>query len=121
MPTRVLIEGGPQAYASTPAQTSVGVVAAVVLVSNQKRKGFMVQNTGTTILKLAFGATPTQTVYHVSLKGGTVADDGTGSVYVDDVWVGDVSAVSSVAGGTCVITEFRTGSPDWNQASDWGL
>jgi hypothetical protein len=124
MPNRMLVEGSPQAVASTPAQTSVSnAVAGVILYYNPRRKGFTIQNTGTTVLKLGMGlaAVPTQTVYHVALKGGAAADDGTGATYVDDAWVGDVWAISSAVGGTCVVAEYRSGSPDWNAAGDWGL
>lgn len=72
MPNRMLVEGSPQAYASVPGQTSVGIAAGIILYYNPRRKGFTIQNTGTTVLKLALGvnAVPTQTVYHVALKGG---------------------------------------------------
>lgn len=120
--SRVLIDVGPQVAISVPAQTAVTDTAAVLLAGNPKRKGFMVQNTGTTLIKLSFGGTnPTTTAYHVCLKGGTAADDGTGSIYLDDAWVGDVRALGEVAGGTCVVTEFRTGSPSWDSAGDWGV
>jgi len=120
-PTRALIEGSPQASVSTPAQTGQGVAAAVILAANPKRKGLIIQNTGTTVIKLTFGATlPTTTAYHIALSACTGADDGTGGTYVDDSWVGVVNALSSGAGGTLVITELQTGSPDWGRASDWG-
>jgi len=121
---RQLVENSPQAFASIPAVTSVGVAAGLVLISNSKRKGFLIQNTGTTIIKLAFGSAssaPTQTVYHIALKDCAAANDGSGGVYVDDAWTGDVWAISSAGGGTCVICEFKTGSPDWNAAMDWGV
>ena len=124
MPERVFIESSPQTSITVPAQTGIGAVATVVLVANPKRKGFMVQNTGTTIIKLAFGgttSTPNQTVYHIALKGGTGSDDATGSTYTDDAWAGDVWAISSAPGGTMVITEFTIGSPNWDLAGDWGL
>jgi hypothetical protein len=118
----MLIDIGPQVASSTPAQTSVTDTASLVLITNAKRKGFTIQNTGTTLIKLSFGLTaPTTTAYHVCLKGGTAANDGTGGVYMDDAWVGNVWALGEAAGGTCVITEFRSGSPDWNAALDWGL
>lgn len=120
-PVRVIAEGSPQLSVSTPAQTSQGVAAATIVAANPKRKGLIVQNTGTTIIKLSFGANdPTATVYHVALAACTAGDDGTGGIYTDDSWVGEVRAISSGAGGTCVVTEFKTGSPDWNQAMDWG-
>lgn len=102
--------GSPQPIArtatSTPAQTSVGAVAGQVLAANANRRGLMVQNTGTTIIYLVLGAgTPTTSVYHVALKGGTAADDGTGAIYLDDVWTGAVQAIGSAGGGTLVLTE----------------
>lgn len=122
MAARLLSDPAPQATVSAPAQTSVSDTAGLVLSANQKRKGFTVQNTGTTIIKLAFGSTnPTQTVYHVALAACTGADDGLGGLYVDDAFVGEVRAISSAAGGTMVIAEYVTGSPDWNQAHDLGL
>ena len=117
-PVRALVEGAPQETVSTPAQTSIGTVAAVVLVRNPKRKGFIIQNTGTTVIRLTMGSTsPTQTVYHVSLKACTGADDGSGGVYIDENYVGTVNAISSGASGTFVITEFMTGTPNWDLAA----
>jgi hypothetical protein len=82
----------------------------------------MIQNTGTTVLRFVLGnTTPTQTVYHIALKGCSVADDGSGWAYFDDSWVGPVWGISSVPGGTAVITEFTASNPDWNQAGDWGF
>ena len=119
---RVWIEGSPQLSVSTPAQTSQGVTAGVILTANPKRKGIIIQNTGTTVIKLSFGSTlPTATAYHVALAVCTSANDGTGGIYMDDSWVGQVNALSSGAGGTMVITELQTGSPDWDRSSDWGL
>ena len=123
MPNRQFVESSPQASVSTPAQSSIGTSVGVVLSADEKRKGFMIQNTGTTVLKLAFGpaaAEPTQTVYHIALQAGTLANDATGGVYLDDTYTGDVWAISATAGGTAVVSEFKTGSPDWNQAGDWG-
>jgi hypothetical protein len=121
-PIRAFIEGSPQAAVSVPAQTSVGAVAGVILSSNAKRKGFWIQNTGTTILYLSLGTTnPTVTAYHVALKGGTGADDGGGASYFESNWVGQVNAIGSAPAGTCVVVEITTGSPDWNQSGDWGI
>jgi hypothetical protein len=95
------------ATTTAPAQTAVGTTAVQLLASNASRKRFMVQNTGTTIIKLAFGATdPTGTAYHVALAAGSGADDGKGGFYLDELWVGRVAAISSGAGGTVVITEL---------------
>lgn len=118
---RQLVSAAPEVTASTAAQTSIGTTAAQVLAANAKRKGLIIQNTGTTIIRLLFGSgTPTQTVYHVALAACTAADDGKGGVHIDSSWVGAVQAISSAAGGTMVITEFETGNVDWNRASDLG-
>ena len=118
---RTLIEGSPALAVSTPAQTGIGTTAAQLIGANPKRKGIIVQNTGTTVLKLVFGATtPTQTVYHVALAACTGADDGLGGSYFEASWVGAVQVISSGAGGTCVVTEITTGDVNWNLAGDWG-
>lgn len=92
---------------STAAQTSVGTVAGQILAANSARKGLIIQNTGTTILKLVYGSgTPTQTVYHFALSACTAADDGKGGAWAEDAWVGAVQAISSGSGGTCVVTEI---------------
>ena len=119
---RALVEPGPQQGVSTPAQTSVGNTAGVILAFNAKRKGFVVQNTGTTVLYLSLGTTlPTATVYHIALKAASSANDGTGGIYIDDGWIGAVNAIGSDVGGTCVVTETTGGGPNWNLAEDWGL
>lgn len=114
-----LVAPSPQRQVSVPAQTSIGTAAAIVLAENGRRKGLVIVNTGTTIIKLNFSTTlPTQTVYHVALGACTAADDGRGGAWTDDAYVGPVSAVSSGAGGTFVITEFETGYADLNQAGE---
>lgn len=121
MPSRALVDVAPQASCSEPAQTTIGTNAAVILRANPKRKGWSIQNTGTTVIKLSFGSTdPTQTVYHQALGAASAADDGTGGTWFDDAYVGEVRAISSAAGGTFVLSEFVTGDPDWNRAGDWG-
>lgn len=92
---------------SAAAQTSQGTTAAQVLASNSSRKQFMIQNTGTTVLKFRLDSTdPTQTVYHFALSACASADDGTGGVYVSDLYTGVVKAISATSGGTMVITEI---------------
>jgi len=116
---RMLVEGAPQKQSTTPAQTTIGAAAVLIAESNAKRKGFIIQNTGTSIIKVNLGPVdPTQTVYHVALKGGTAADDGLGAAYFDDAWTGQIRAISSAAGGTFVLTEFASGGPDWNASED---
>lgn len=92
--------------ASTPVQVSQDTSADLILSANPLRKGFTIQNTGTTIIKLSLGATnPTQTAYHIALSACSVADDGLGGYYSDDTFIGDVRAISSAGGGTLVYLE----------------
>ena len=92
---------------SAPAQTAQSTTAAQVLASNARRRQVIVQNTGTTVIKLVLGTgTPTQTAYTVALGACAAANDGTGGVFVSDVWRGAVQAISNAAGGTLVVTEI---------------
>lgn len=91
---------------TAPAQTAVGTTASTPLAANGSRKRLRVQNTGTTVIKLAFGGTnPTQTAYHLALPACGSADDGSSAAYIDTMWTGAVRAISSSAGGTIVIEE----------------
>lgn len=92
---------------SAPAQTAQGTTSGQILASNTARKRAMIQNTGTTTIKLNLGATTvTQTAYHVALAAGATADDGKGGTYIDEMWTGAIQAISSAAGGTLVVTEL---------------
>jgi hypothetical protein len=66
----------------------------------------MLQNVGTTRIYVAFGATPTTSNYHFALPAGGSQNDGSSPVYLDTLWLGDVQAISSAAGGLLQITEF---------------
>lgn len=92
--------------ASSPASTSVGASSSTILASNSSRKEAIVVNTGTTILYLGLGQTPTVTAYHVALSPCTIANDGTGGSYVSDLWKGAINAIGSAAGGSAVVTEL---------------
>lgn len=92
---------------TAPAQTSVGTAAVSLLASNASRKRAIVQNTGTTVIKIALSSTdPTQTAYHIALAPGSAADDGKGGVLIEEKWTGQIKAISSLAGGTVVVTEL---------------
>lgn len=120
---RALVEGAPQQGNTTPAQTTIGAVAAQIAARNEKRKGLVIQNTGTTVLKFNYGSTnPTQTVYHFALKACSAADDGTGGVWLDDNWIGPVQGISSAGGGTFVLLEVTAAgtATTWNLNADWG-
>jgi hypothetical protein len=102
----LFIEHANATAVNVPSQTVIDDTAETILSLNTVRRGWMVQNTGTTVIKLALGSTdPTQTAYHISLNACATADDGTGGVYTDDQWVGDVRAISSAPGGTIVILD----------------
>jgi hypothetical protein len=103
---RVLVEARQRKTASAVAQTSVGAGAGVILAANDNRKGLIIVNTGTTIIYLGLGKTPTVTAYHYPLGACSIADDGKGGQYFDDSWTGAVSAIGSAGGGTIVITEI---------------
>lgn len=118
---RVLSEGSPVASVAAAAQTAVSTTAGAILAANPFRKGLRIQNTGTTVIYLLLGAgTPTASVNHVQLKACEDANDGTGGVFESSTWVGSVQAIGSGLGGTVVIMELATGSPDWNLAGNWG-
>lgn len=92
--------------ASIPIQVSQDTSADLIIPANPVRKGFSVQNTGLTVIKLALGSTnPTQADYHVALAACSVANDGLGGYYSDDTFIGDVRAISSAGGGTLVYLE----------------
>jgi hypothetical protein len=64
--------------ANTPAiVTSEGTA----LDANANRKGFMIQNVGTGVIYVRFGAGASATVFHLVLKGGTGDKDGNGGSY----------------------------------------
>jgi hypothetical protein len=61
--------------ANTPAIVTSG---GDVIAANAKRKGWMIQNTGTNALFVRFGTGASATVFHAVLKGGTGDNDGNG-------------------------------------------
>lgn len=95
---------------SVPAQQTIGTTSVQVIAANASRKGLSIQNTGTTVLKLGLGQTPTQTAYHIALRAGGAADDGSSERWDGTisgvVWTGAVNAISPSAGGTVVVTEL---------------
>jgi hypothetical protein len=100
------VETRKASVASAPSRVAVGTTAVIALASNAARRGLLVQNAGTTVIKLTLGTVdPTATVYHVALKAGAAADDGLGGTYIDDQFTGAVRAISSAAGGAVVVLE----------------
>lgn len=62
---------------NTPALSS----NATALAANPKRIGWMIQNCDTDPLFVNLGGTASDTVFHMVLKGGTGAKDGTGGSF----------------------------------------
>lgn len=93
--------------ASSPSQQSVGVAASTVLAANSSRKRLMLQNCGTSVIYIALGGTnPTTSNYHFALAACGVANDGSGQIYQDTMWLGAVRAISSASGGLLQVTEL---------------
>lgn len=55
--------------------------STTVLASNSARSAFSIQNLGTNPLYLGLGDGCTTSKFHIILKGGTGANDGTGGSY----------------------------------------
>jgi len=87
---------------SVPAQAAITAISSTVLAANASRKEVTVVNTGTTVIYLGLGQTPTPTSYHVALSACSTANDGTGGTYISDLWVGAVNAICATSGTVCV-------------------
>jgi hypothetical protein len=85
---------------------SVGTSSVAILNSNSSRKEVIVVNTGTTVIYLGFGQTPSTTAYHVALAKCTSANDGSGGSWTSDMWKGAINAIGSAGGGTVCVTEL---------------
>jgi hypothetical protein len=92
--------------ASAPAQTTVTSTSSQILASNVNRKECTIVNTGTVVVYLALGQTPTNSAYHIALSPCTTANDGTGGVYISDIWVGAINAITASTSGTVCVTEL---------------
>lgn len=92
--------------ASSPSQQTIGTSAGQVLAANSGRKRLMLQNVGTTVIKIAYGAVPTSSNYHFSLPAGGSANDGSSPIWQDTMWLGAIQAISSGAGGLLQVTEL---------------
>jgi hypothetical protein len=96
--------------ANAPSQQSVSGTFSSILAANANRKECIIVNTGTATVYLGLGQTPTATAYHIALSPCTVANDGTGGVYISDIWLGAINAivgtVSPPVSGTVCATEL---------------
>lgn len=66
-----------------------------VISANASRKLWTIQNLSTNPLFVRFGTGASSSVFHVVLKSCSVADDGTGGYFSDEIWKGVVSATGS--------------------------
>jgi hypothetical protein len=86
--------------ASSPGPTSVGTSSATALAANSNRKRLTIQNTGTTVLYVLFGAgSASSSNYHIILPAGGTVNDGSSHPYIDEMWQGAVQWASSASGG----------------------
>lgn len=71
----------PMSAANTP---SILTSAGTALAANSQRGAWQIQNLGTNPLFVLLGSGASATVFHVVLKGGSVADDGLGASISQD-------------------------------------
>lgn len=80
--------------------------AVQILAANANRRRSIIQNVGITIIYLSLGTVlPSNLVYHISLSPGSSEDDGTGSIFIDEMWSGRINAISSASSGRVVVAE----------------
>lgn len=68
------------------------------LADNPARKGWMIQNLGTNALFVRLGNGASTTLFHVVLKAGALADDGTGGSFSQMegmVYTGEISVAGT--------------------------
>ena len=90
--------------ASATALQTVTSTSATIIAANALRLECVVVNTGIYTVYLGLGQVPTATAYHIALPHCTVAHDGTGGVYVTDIFKGAINAiVASTSGSVCCV------------------
>lgn len=93
--------------ASACARQTVGTSSGSILASNTSRKRAIVTNVGIFPIYLGLGQTPTTAAYHVALSAcSNSADDGSGGVYVLDIWDGAINAICGNAAGAVSVVEM---------------
>jgi hypothetical protein len=94
-------------FSTQSANTPTVQTGATALAANPARIAFAIQNQGTNPLFILFGAGATTSVYHVVLKGSTVAADGSGgSVAMEAGTV--YNGIITVAGTSPSYTVFES-------------
>lgn len=102
----VTVVGPTSSTATAPAATTVTSTSGSILATNANRKEVTVVNTGTVVVFLAFGQTPTSSAYHVALAACSSGNDGTGGTYTSDMWKGAINAIVASTSGTVCVTEL---------------
>jgi hypothetical protein len=91
---------------SVPSAHTVTTTASTILAANANRLEAIVVNTSTVPILLGLGQTPTATAYDVALSACTVTNDGSGGVYVSDIWKGAIEGIVATGSGVAVVTEL---------------
>jgi hypothetical protein len=91
---------------SAPAAQTVTSTSASILAANANRLECTIVNTGIVPIFIGLGKVPTATAYHIALSPCSVANDGTGGVYVSDIWKGAVNAIVASTSGTVCVAEL---------------
>jgi hypothetical protein len=85
---------------------AVGVAAVQLMLDNPNRTELAVSNVGTTHIYLGFGRVPTALNYDFVLSPSGSANDGSGGVWISDIFTGAVWAISDVAAGSVALKEL---------------
>jgi hypothetical protein len=92
---------------SAPSIVTVGTGSSTLLAANSSRKRLTLQNMGTRVIFILFGAgTASSSNYHIALPPGGTTADGSSPVYSDIMWQGAIQASASGAGGSVAVGEF---------------
>lgn len=78
-------------------------------LENRSRKEMLIVNVGVAAIVIAYGFSPTSSVYTMPLQACAVANDGTGGVIVDQAFKGQVWAVlaaNQAGNGSLLFTEI---------------
>lgn len=92
--------------ASLCSTLSVSGTSGSILAANSSRVEVIVTNTGTSVIYLGLGRTPSITAYHIALSACSTANDGTGGVFISDTWKGQINAIGSNNAGTICVSEL---------------
>lgn len=97
-------------YLTSNANTPSIASSTTVSASNPKRIGWMIQNLGTNTLFVLMGTGASTSVFHIVLKAGSGADDGSGGTVAQEagvIYTGPISIAGTSPRYT--FTEFAPG------------